>query len=164
MNIEELTQKEFELYSKVSQLQGTIDYKNEQISLLGISDEYKMIHKEYAKICEQNIEALKRGLFISWFSISEPTFLTGISELDKNAEEKIISKIDKKIKTKSLDSELNWMIDYYKDWNYVFENFKNFESFYSKINSEEITEMPKYDKQEMKSRGQMGIYWSSLQI
>ena len=163
MNIEELSQKEFELYSKVSQLEGNIEYKKEQISLLGISEEYKMIHKEYAKLCEESIEALKRGLFISWFSISEPTFLTGINELDENAEEKIISEIDKKIKAKSLDFELNWMIDYYKDWNYMFEKFKNFESFYSKINSEEISQMPKYNKEEMKDRGQMGIYWSSLE-
>ncbi|WP_131494650.1 hypothetical protein [Flavobacterium aquatile] len=162
MNIEELANKEIQLYDKVCSLNGTIEEKQNQIIALGISNEYNLIFQKYAELCVENIEALKRGLFISWFSFSEPTFLTGINELDKNAEENIVKEINVRIKNNSLDSELNWMIDYYKDWDYIFKEYYNYEHFKTKIMNKEETKLPKIEKQKMENRGQMGIYWSSL--
>lgn len=155
MNIDELTEKENQLYLKVSSLNGTIEEKLEQIIELGISKEYKVIHQKYAELSSENMEALKRGLFINWFSVTEPTFITGINELDENAEEKIIEEVNERIKNKTVDCELNWMLNYYKNWDYAFSKFE-------KIMSVENTELPKIEKQEMESRGQMGIYWNSI--
>jgi len=162
MNIEELTNKETELYQKVCSLIGTIEEKQNQIVELGISKEYKLIHQKYAELCAENIEALKRGLFITWFSVSEPTFLTGINELDENAEENIVKEINERIKNNALDSELNWMINYYKDWDYIFKEYSKYEFFKTRIMSKVRTELPKIQKQKMENRGQMGNYWKSL--
>ena len=160
--INELTNKETELRQKILSLNGTIEDKNKQVKNLGISNEYKIIHQKYAELSGENIEALKRGLFISWFAVSEPTFLTGIDELDENAQDKIVKEINERIKNETVDFELNWMINYYKNWNYAFTRFAKYELFYAKIMSEEETEMPKIDKIKMENRGQMGIYWNSL--
>lgn len=162
MIINELTEIETELYLKVCSLNGTIEEKYEQVTKLGISNEYKIIHQKYAELSSENIEALKRGLFINWFAVSEPTFLTGIAELDENAEEKIIKEINERIKNQTVDFELNWMLNYYKNWDYAFAKFAKYELFYAKIMSNEEIEMPKIDKQKMKNRGQMGIYWKSI--
>lgn len=162
MNIDELTKKENELYLKVCTLSGTIEEKHNQISKLGISYEYLIIHKKYAELSAENIEALKRGLFINWFAVAEPTFLTGIDSLEENAQEKIVKEINERIKKQTADFELKWMLSYYKTWNYAFTKFAKYELFYAKIISNEETEMPKIDKQKMKNRGQMGIYWNSL--
>ncbi len=162
MIIDELTKKEIELYSKVRSLNGTIEEKNEQITKLGISNEYKIIHQKYAELSSENIEALKRGLFINWFVISEPSFLTGIVELDEIAQEKIIKEVNEKIKNQTLDVELDWMLNYYKTWDYAFEKFAKYEHFYSKIKCNEDIGLPRIEKQKMENRGQMGIYWSSL--
>lgn len=48
MNLEELSKREIELCLKISQLKGTIEEMQEQISKLGISNEYKFIHQRYA--------------------------------------------------------------------------------------------------------------------
>ena len=117
--INELTNKETELRQKILSLNGTIEDKNKQVKNLGISNEYKIIHQKYAELSGENIEALKRGLFISWFAVSEPTFLTGIDELDENAQDKIVKEINERIKNETVDFELNWMINYYKNWNLV---------------------------------------------
>jgi hypothetical protein len=162
MILDELTEKENELILKVRSLNGTIEEKYHQIKETGITTQYKTVHQKYAELCSENIEALKRGLFISWFSVSEPTFLTGIDELDENAQEKIVKEINERIKNQTVDFELNWMLDYYKTWDYAFTKFAKYELFYAKIMSNEEIEMPKIDKQKMENRGQMGIYWNSL--
>lgn len=162
MSIDELAERENQLYLKVSTLNGTIEEKLEQIIELGISKEYKIIHQKYAELSSENLEALKRGLFINWFAVVEPTFLTGINELDENAKENIIKETNERIKNDNLDSELNWMLNYYKSWDFVFTKLVKYDFFNSRIISKDEAELPKIEKQEMESRGQMGIYWSSL--
>ena len=162
MTIEDLTEKENELYFKVRSLNGTIEEKYCQIVTLGISEEYKVIHQNYSELSAENIEALKRGIFLNWFAVSEPTFLTGIEELNENAQENIVKEINERLKNGTVDSELNWMLDYYKSWDYAFTKFEKYHLFNAKIMSKKETELPNIEKKEMESRGQMGIYWSSL--
>ncbi|HIP49343.1 MAG TPA: hypothetical protein EYG92_10320, partial [Lutibacter sp.] len=88
----DLANKEKELYNLTIALykeKGNSDSKG--LTLDEIYAEYKNVHKEYAKTSGKDIESLKRGLFIQWYSMTEPNYLTGISELDENAELKIIA-------------------------------------------------------------------------
>lgn len=101
-------------------------------------------------------------MFINWYSICEPTFLTGISDLDENAENKIIEEINERLKNNNIDFELIWMIDYYKNWIFAFSRFEKYELFYSKIINEEFIEKTKIDRSNMENRGQMGLYWNSV--
>ena len=163
MTVDELANRELKLYNAVSKLTGTIEDKVIQIKRLGISDGYQRIHKEYAKLNKTNLEALKRGLFLIWYSRSEPSFLTGIVELDSESEIKIIKTLDRRLRQNVTDYELDWMIDYYSTWDFLFQTFSEYKFFQDRLKRTVKTERPEtFDNDSMSGRGQMGIYWNSL--
>ncbi len=165
MNLEELAKCELELYKKVCSLEGSMEEKDDQLKKLGIYNEYTTIHREYAKQSKDNIEALKRGLFLIWYSMVEPSCFIGIKELDPEAERKIIDSVDSRIKRGNTDYELDWMLDYYSGWDFVFERFNNYRDLQGRLKDELKTELPtSIDREEMEKRGQMGLYWNSLAI
>jgi methionine synthase II (cobalamin-independent) len=165
MSIDELNRRELELYSRVCDFVGTIEDKCEQLANSGIVQEYIQIHSEYARLANDNIEALKRGLFISWYVLTEPSWLTGIDELNSDSEEQLAKTLNDLIKNKKLDTELEWMLDYYSTWDFAFERFKRFEQFYKRATRKAGFELPEsIDRELMSTRGQMGIYFNSLNI
>src|SRR6476469_8561694 len=108
MTIEKLANAESELCSTVLDLykKELTEELNEQLKLVFAS--YRQVHKHYSDLAKENDEALKRGLFIQWYAFTEPNYLTGIEELDKESEENIIDLIEEKIQSNSLDAELKW--------------------------------------------------------
>jgi hypothetical protein len=155
MTLTELTDKETELYSSAIDL---YDGKEKQLTLNQIHAEYRNVHKEYAKMSETDIESLKRGLFIQWYAITEPNYLTGIAELDENAERKIITELKKRIDQNKADNELKWMLNHYLNWDFVFYRFKKIAEFKKNKKVTYLTNK----KLKMVNRGQMGIYWNSI--
>ena len=165
MNIDELAIKEQNIYSSVIELEGTIEEKSDKVVYFGITKEYREVHQEYSRLAKSDLEALKRGLFLMWYSIAEPTWLTGIGELDEESEKKIVKILDRRLKRDITDYELDWMLDYYSGWDYIFERFCEFKNFQNRLKSKTKTELPDaINKEEMEKRGQMGIYWNSLTI
>ena len=165
MSIEELGNREIELYNIVSSLQGTMEEKDKQVRDLGIYEEYGNIHAQYAKLCRRDLEALKRGLFLLWYSKAEPSCYTGIGELQLKFEREIIKVLDRRLNKRVSDYELDWMLSYYKEWDYIFDRFEVYQVFYSIVKSPYKTELPNsIRKEEMSKRGQMGIYWNSLEL
>jgi len=163
MSIDELAIKERNLYSRVIELKGTIEEKSDKVVNFGISKEYRKIHKEYSRLAKSDSEALKRSLFLMWYSLSEPDWLTGIGELDKEAEERTLKILDRRLKHGITDYELDWMIDYYSGWDYIFERFSDFKYFQNRLKSKSKTELPdEIDRMKMVQRGHMGRYWNSL--
>lgn len=161
MNITELANKEIELYSKVTSMEGTLEAKTQQIQELGIFEAYREIFNHYAKLNKIDSEALKRGLFLMWYSKLEPSCYTGIGELDKNSEEKIIKTLNRRLKREISSYELDWMISYYSNWDYLFEEFNEYDAFQNKLKDK--VELPiTIDSGKMEKRGQMGIYWCSI--
>jgi len=162
MTVDELGHKELELYTSVTSVSGTIEEKSERIKNLGIFDQYKKIHSEYARLNKSDLEALKRGLFLIWYCRTEPSCYTGIADLDPDAEKAIIQTLDRRINKNVTDYELDWMLGYYSNFEFAFEQFKDYKSFYTKLTTDKV-EMPNsIDREAMKTRGQMGIYWNSL--
>jgi hypothetical protein len=159
----DLANKENELYSIVLEAHGTMEDKAMELRDKGVYDNYRQIHSSYADNSDKDLESLKRGLFIQWYAMSEPSCFTGINELDLNAEQKIINQIDRLITTDNLDYELNWMLKYYSTWDYVFERFKEFKGLQDWLKNQMGIELPSIvDRNEMQQRGQMGKYWNSL--
>ncbi|WP_291134373.1 hypothetical protein [Flavobacterium sp. UBA7663] len=161
MSIQKLAEKELQLNSIVISLKGTIEEKEAQIFELKLPEEFKKLHFEYAELSNENVEAIKRGLFLYWFSLSEPMFLTGICEIDQVANRKIITNIEKIIDADKIDYELSWMLSYYKEWDWIFDNYKSDEKFYNALLSSNVS-LPKINKGQMLDRGLMGKYWNSL--
>lgn len=165
MSIDELAIKEKNLCSSVNELEGTINEKSESVVYFGITKEYREIHNEYSRLAKNDLEALKRGLFLVWYSISEPSWLTGIGALEQESVDRIIKILDRRLKKGVTDYELDWMLDYYSDWDFVFEQFKHFKNFQNRLKSKSKTVFPdEIDRAQMKQRGQMGVYWNSLTI
>ncbi|HAT65766.1 MAG TPA: hypothetical protein DCS66_14435 [Flavobacteriaceae bacterium] len=163
MNIDKLAIKEQNLYSSLMELEGTIEEKSDKVVYFRISKEYREIHQEYSRLAKNDLEALKRGLFLTWYSIVEPTWLTGIADLDEDSEERIIKILDRRLKRNITDYELDWMLDYYSGWDYVFERFTDFKNFQNRLKSKSKTELPnEINRMKMGQRGQMGVYWNSL--
>jgi hypothetical protein len=163
MTLQELADKEKTLYEKVVELYGQPQPDKTDEALQDIFLEYRKIHQTYAELSSADDEALKRGLFIQWYALSEPNFLTGIVDLDENAENKIIQSLNHRIKAGNVDDELIWMLNYYANWDWIFERLTSFKGFNSKIVNEQNKHLPdKIDKEAMEQRGQMGKYWNSL--
>ena len=164
MTIEQLANIETNLYSTILNL-----YKNEQTEelterLKTIFASYKQVHRDYSNLAKEQDEALKRGLFIQWYAMTEPSFLTGIGELDEEAEKNIIYLVEEKIQNNSLDTELKWMLNYYANWDYVFDRFKICKGL-AELIANSTDGLPIgliIDKIVMNKRGQMGDYWNSL--
>jgi len=158
-----LSNKENELYSIVLGVQGTMEEKAKQLRDKGVYDKYKKIHSTYASNSDRDLESIKRGLFIQWYALCEPSCFTGINELELKSELKIIGHIDKLITNNNLDSELKWMLKYYSNWSYVFERFEEFNGLQNWIKNQIEIELPStVDREQMQNRGQMGKYWSSI--
>lgn len=164
MTTEQLANTETKLYSTVLELyqREQSDEINERIKAVFAS--YKQVHKHYSDIAKKDDEALKRGLFIQWYACTEPNYLTGIEELDEEAEKNIIDLIEMKIQNNSLDTEIKWMLNYYATWDFVFDRFKNRKGL-AELIANKTDGLPfglVIDKIAMNKRGQMGTYWNSL--
>jgi len=163
MTLQELAYKENELYSKAIDLYHQPQSTDTGKQLKEIFIEYKNVHQLYSDLSFHDIEALKRGLFIQWYALTEPNYLTGIADLDKSAENKVIQALNEIISANKTDNELIWMLNYYSKWDWVFERHKSFKGFETNFVNEENSQLPDaIDREKMKLRGQMGKYWNSL--
>src|SRR6478736_852805 len=106
MTVQELAYWENDLYRKVSTLHKEPLTESNKIKLEEIYFDYKRIHSEYADLSQNDIEALKRGLFIQWYVMAEPSYLTGISNIEASSAIKILLELDKLIQKNTIETEL----------------------------------------------------------
>jgi len=163
MIIKDLAQREIGLYNEVCSIEGQMEDQYIVIEERGIFDRYKEIHNEYARLCDTDIEALKRGLFIQWYAMCEPSCFTGIGLLNIFAVRHILDALYMQIQNKTIDSELTWMCNYYfqiAEW--MFDEHPLLKKIYENGQTS-VSVLPDFiDKEAMSRRGQMGIYWNSL--
>lgn|ERR1700682_5139429 len=74
------------------------------------------IHASYLQIAGTHIvdarEALKRALFIQWYEVAEPFYLTGILDLDDTSKTQVLGHAEKSL-TDDDDVELKEMVAWY---------------------------------------------------
>ena len=164
MDLADLAKKENELHLKVLGLLDQKQTKEVDEQLQEVFLEYRKVHNRYADLAGTDPEALKRGLFIQWYSLAEPNYLTGIPELDEESELKIVEALNNKILNGTIDEELHWMLDYYLGWDWIFEKYTDSKGLeLAKINRNDKLPV-RINKERMKQRGQMGLYWNSLAV
>jgi len=152
---------EQKLILTINNIQGSVESKDRKIEKLGIIQSYKIIHSGYSAL-SNDIEALKRAIFIQWYAATEPVIFSGIGELIRENEEKNIAMVNNLIRKRKLDNEFGFMLQfYYSINNWYFNSFKNTDSllnfFIANPSEFSIREL-----QNMENRGQMGVYWNSL--
>jgi hypothetical protein len=163
MTLDELSNIELEILNRVDQITGLMENQIVEIQNLGIFDEYKVIFNEYALIHEEEIEALKRCIFLYWYVCCEPSCFTGIGDFDNKTIKRVLNTLDTRLSNSDTDHEFEWMLDYYSSWDFVFDPFPEFKFIQRKMKEAKKTELPiTVDKDAMSKRGQMGYYWNSI--
>jgi hypothetical protein len=151
MNIDELTKKDLFLL----ELNKEISLKKIKVEDTNITVLYEELFIGYSM--NDDIESLKRAIFIQWYSVTEPIQYTGIGDLDVEFQKKNLFKVKELIVNKSIDVEFIEMLNHYyniSDW--YFDTFLNFESLIT------INNHCKTNIKVMRNRGLMGTYWNSI--
>ncbi len=152
--LDKLHNEELILIDLIKQL----DYSEEKIEKSEVYTKYKIIHDSYTVI--EDIEALKRAIFIQWYAIAEPRNYTGIGLLSSENEKINISKLNTIIEAGNIDPEFEAMLFHYyiiADW--YFDNFEHIKSLKKQL---EKPNKGGIKRPLMINRGQMGIYWNSF--
>ncbi len=125
----------------------------------------------YNKTTEDEIklEALKRLIFLNWYSFVEPSCFKGIRELNEKIAFNSYAVLNDYIKQNKLDKEFTWMLSYYSCWdsiiNFLENKFDDLINFVKSVDTS-ILHIPKHQlpKGTMDNRGQMGIYLKSCYV
>lgn len=163
MNIESITSQENNLLNLIHQYKGKMAAMTDEMQKDGIFQRYAIIHKAYVQtaINENNVEALKRAIFIQWYSLSEPSCFSGIYELDENGEKQALDMLEKLVEEDKVDSEFESMLFHYNavcDITFL-KNIKLKQSLDRISEQDSIQKLSKYS---FENRGQMGEYWRSV--
>lgn len=173
--LDALSNEELTLCKIVNSLEGTIEVKIKKLVEDDVFNAYRTIHAEYFRLflveeesC-QKLEILKRIIFLNWFSMLEPSFLTGIDNLDTTVVIDSFSYLNNYMEVGKIDSEFRWMLSFYSSWDYILLGFANnsleqLTAFVRDVDRS-LFHVPKdLNREMMTNRGQMGIYWSSYII
>lgn len=149
-------------------IEGTIAEIHAQLERSGIFNRYRCVYNAYVDLALQgDLEALKRALFLCWFEVVEPSFLTGIAELDGDRSWRVLEYLEVLASTNKLDKELRWMLPYYyavADYYFdsVLEN--SLPALRRFLDENKDTSLPCEEllSTTLDCRGQMADYWLSM--
>ena len=174
-SLDYLSDQEYKIHGWAYSLLNRTRNANEEIFYKeDIKTDYETIHNEYLNIYKQSndefirLEVLKRLIFLNWYYVLEPDFLTGIKKLDSVTMFNSYEILNNYIKKKKLDDELTWMLKFYSSREYlIFEYSKDklneLTSFVEAVDTSKLNYPEKQlAKGTMDNRGQMGIYWKKF--
>ena len=150
--------------------QGTPDERDAQITRSGMYAEYPAIIAAYFELFELagdsavRLEALKRAVFLVWYSFLVPSVDSGISELSETLVRDMMRGLDQYLAAGNGDDELRYMLAWYRDtFEYPFEYFGSVRELDPFIRDIAGADAPRIvARQARPDRGQLGTYWSAL--
>jgi hypothetical protein len=163
IRLDELAAREQVLLGRVHQVNGEKDTRED--CLEEIFREYKDIHFEYVELAIRytSIEALKRAIFIQWYSMSEPEYLSGINQLDEQATYQSLDMLLRLIILEQVDEEFRWMLKLYFDiTNDFIPPNSPYQTLWNFIHDLPAWGPDKLIMRKFQNRGQMGNYWKSV--
>ena len=167
MTLVELTAEEARLLEEVERVTGLMEDKASQLNDAGVFAAYSRVHGAYVQLAEESrsLEALKRAVFLQWYSLSEPSCFTGLFEIDDAAERRALALVNRLVEKGELDDEFRWMLpyhfqmtDYYLTAHEGLEALKEF----SRRNQGELWSQGAPSRASLSGRGQMSTYWLSI--
>jgi hypothetical protein len=171
-----LAAREQALYSYTISLVGTLESKNQHLEEAGVFAAYDELYAQYLAACQRaaegplKLELLKRLAFLSWYSLLEPSFLTGIGALTTEDIFATYELLDAYLRDQQPDHELHWMLSFYSSWDYLLLHFAEprlptLTAFVKAVDST-VYHVPERQlpPHAMDNRGQMGIYWQSMRV
>ena len=165
MILEEITALEDKWMPEKYSMPHVFSHERPNRRQLEVYEAWSMIFELYViEARDGNTEALKRALFLYWYSYSEPYELTGLYMLDKELSLDVLGKVNGIVKKNILDIEFKWMISYYYSIaDFYIDQFKGFDEL-KKISriTDSLLWREYICKSCFTSRGQMGHYWESI--
>ncbi|MFY8160149.1 MAG: hypothetical protein ACOVNU_02375 [Candidatus Kapaibacteriota bacterium] len=119
-----------------------------------LSEMYKELYSIYC--LNNDLESVKRSLFLQWYAIAEPQDFTGIPDFDADLQNLNLKRIYEIVKNELFDSELIMMLKHYMEIaEWYFTDIQLLDIKLKKV---------KYTAplSKFKMRGVMGRYWDSL--
>jgi hypothetical protein len=166
MTLDEITALEYEWLKKMPD-HGLMEERHALFEKIGVYEAWRRIFREYVMLAKTgDKEALRRSLFLYWYSFAEPHELSGIPQLDAGLAQEVLGTIDDMLQKGGCDVELRWMLpfyysiaDYYIDysWPDQFEHVRRA----SKENKELWRTLCL--ESTFENRGRLGRYWESIQ-
>ncbi len=165
MTLDEITALEYEWLHKMPD-RGLFEERDTLFRKIRVYEAWRRIFRQYVMLAKTgDREALKRAVFLYWYSFSEPHELSGIPALDNDLAQEVLGLVDTMLQRGECDAELTWMLpfyysiaDFYLDhsWPDRFEHVrrasKENKDFWQTLCLESTFE----------NRGQLGQYWESI--
>jgi hypothetical protein len=170
LSLAALANWEMAVLASIRGASGTAPERDAQITRSGMYAEYPAIFGAYLELVHLSgdqaiaLEALKRAVFLAWYSFKAPSIDSGIAELPESSVRDVMQVLDSAISGARTDSELRSMLAWYHaHFGYVFEHFgpvRDLESFVCGVAIDQIGAQlgPVAG---FAGRGQLGVFWAS---
>lgn len=174
LSLEALAHWESAVLASIRGATGTVDERDAQITRSGMYAEYPAIFKAYAELAgwpdepARSLEALKRALFLAWYSFTQVPVESGIAELPETEVRELVGALNSALKYDEIDDELRLMLAWYRGvFGYMFDHFGGVRGLDELIDG--MT--PDDARAELKrlrspadfvDRGQLGDYWRKV--
>lgn len=147
---------------------GSVEQKDAQITRSGMYAEYPAIFRTYIDLAQSaddpatRLEALKRAIFLAWYSVNALPVVSGIAELPETDVRDVMRELDAAIVAHRTDDELRRMLLWYRDnFGYPFELFGPVRHLDEFLEGATLNGAPQaVGSDRFKGRGQLGEYWS----
>ncbi len=166
MTLEEVTALEYEWLKKMPR-HGFMEERHALFVKTGVYEAWREIFREYVILAKTgDREALKRSLFLFWYSFAEPHELSGVPELDTRLGQEVLGMVSDVLQKAEGDPELKWMLpfyysiaDFYIDyfWPGQFDDVRRASKENKDLWTTGCTEST------FENRGQLGMYWKGIQ-
>jgi hypothetical protein len=171
MNLSALAHWESAVLASIAGASGTIDERDAQITRSGLYAEYPTIFGSYLELARDSqdtniaLEALKRAVFLAWWSVNALPVETGLAELPESEVRELMLVLERAIHAGAVDEELRLMLAWYREtFGYPFDHYgpvRPLDEFIGELSSADVREqgsavIRRHD------RGQLGRYWSRV--
>ena len=172
--LDQLSAQELEIYHTVQAAAGNARALNRNLQQQGLFKQYRQIYQAYVALSSFKMEravrneALKRAIFLGWYSELEPAAFTGLADLAEDKVTEVYLLLNKVVERGWMNEELAWMLRHYARWGWVILQYtENKIHGVSKLIKSMDTPglslpLPEIEKRSMDKRGLMGLYFKEV--
>jgi hypothetical protein len=166
--LQELAEREANLSAHVESLVGLMEDKEQRLAVDGTFADYAAIHEAYARLAGPpytSLEALKRAVFLGWYTDADPSCFTGVADLQEEAVSLTHYLLRVAWADGRLDREFEAMLGWYRSIPpFDFAESPETDEFahYLSSLSPEGYLSHTFSRDDLGARGQMGQYWISI--
>lgn len=171
MNLSALAHWESAVLASIAGATGTLDERDAQITRSGMYAEYPTIFGSYLELARDSqapaiaLEALKRAIFLAWWSFNAVPVESGLTELPESEVRELMLELERAIHVGAVDEELRLMLVWYREtFGYPFDHFGPVRHLDEFIGDASLTDVRERVPSAIRGadRGQLGRYWSQV--